>query len=561
MIQRFWFRKFRIALVGDYRDKPEINHKIKLVLSELKAHCADDQTVSEFIVSPMYTGEEFIKWAEDSKTPFCVYSTKTQSKNHNELNEGASEIYVEDTAFRSLIGEAVCNRIDAALTVWDEDVYELKGATWEFMSLAYNRKVPCIWISSKTFRVYCILNSYYEPYSSEKLSEMLTPLKDGPEIESAPEKPKRAVKYCMHLRKKYLAKHKRASAGIEYIEDPVMKEDFEPEPEAIEGEFARKKLLSMFNGFDTAAVSYNEYFQSIVYMRSILPFIATVLISVGFYANGLFGRIFAIFAPDYGKGILAVTSWAAGVGFILHAIVNLIVFNLSKSEGIERIRRGYIDNRFIAELLRILIHFSPYGISLDLNRFCAGDKKLACYIKHSLDDDKRRVYNIDQGSMRMAIRHIIELIDEQVSYHKISAARFKSISDSLSKWWKILFKTGFAVTILRGVFQGVLNYMDMGEYEGLYSTFANAVAFLVPAWAAYFSSKSTQNNYVYNYNNHELMISKLSVIRNRLDLLLKREQIPMEIVEVVISELSEIMLLEDTSQWRRQYMNTVIKPL
>jgi hypothetical protein len=42
----------------------------------------------------------------------------------------------------------MCSRADIAIAVWNEDPSELAGATWEFFKDAYERKLPCIWISS-----------------------------------------------------------------------------------------------------------------------------------------------------------------------------------------------------------------------------------------------------------------------------------------------------------------------------------------------------------------------------------------------------------------------------
>ncbi|MGN1202631.1 MAG: hypothetical protein ACI4RF_04995, partial [Eubacterium sp.] len=62
-------------------------------------------------------------------------------------------------------------------------------------------------------------------------------------------------------------------------------------------------------------------------------------------------------------------------------------------------------------------------------------------------------------------------------------------------------------------------------------------------------------------NNHTKMAERLSSIQEKVALAMEQEEIPIEIVNAMIEELAEVMLLEDTSRWQHQYMNSSFKPL
>ena len=69
-------------------------------------------------------------------------------------------------------------------------------------------------------------------------------------------------------------------------------------------------------------------------------------------------------------------SVVAGVGFLIHGILNLYVYILSRSETIKGWHQGFLHDRYIAEILRVLIHFEPYGINLNLRKLCGDNQRI-----------------------------------------------------------------------------------------------------------------------------------------------------------------------------------------
>ena len=553
--------KLRIALVGEFPGLEELYRKIDLILEEMIAYLTDEvkDCGIEFLLAPEYTGELWFDWLKKQKGAVTILSMEKSTA----FRDRDGRRITIDTAFRNLIGESLCDRTDAMIALWNEKPYERKGATWEVLSLAYKKSLPCVWLSSVSQNVYCIHKSYYELYSPAKLREMTEGFTEDCFLEELRDlKPGRFIQFCMKLRARYLARYKADQSRFEGKTDRILQDDFQPEAEDGFYEPVRQRLLQKFRVFDSNAIILNDCFQSVIYVRSILPFIATVFMAVAVNVNGILGKTFVGGALGQTETeYSSVATWIAAAAFFLHALINLFVYRLSKSERIGGYRADFVESRTLAELLRIMLHFKPYGIGLDLKKLCSGNDKMKQYLGHLCDEEETSDVHIDGCAIRLALTRVDELLDEQIAYHKRSVVRYKGIVTSLTKWWENLAKISFAVVIFRSFFQAVLNSPGFAAVQGLYGGIANLLAMILPAWAAYFSSKSAQNNFVYNYNNHSRMAEKLTELKERIDPLLLRDAIPMELVEVIIGELSDIMVAEDSAEWQRQYMSTEIKPL
>ena len=80
------------------------------------------------------------------------------------------------------------------------------------------------------------------------------------------------------------------------------------------------------------------------------------------------------------------------------------------------------------------------------------------------------------------------------------------------------------------------------------------LAMLLPAWAAYFSSKLSQCNYRYNLDNHRHMIKALEQIREQIRVVEESfTDVPLEYVGALGNSVAQLMLSEDTSMWMRLY--------
>lgn len=571
--------KMRIALAGALPAEQQLFGKIDLLVGQISGYlCKDDADAQlQLLVSPSYTSKSWVEWNETHKFPLCSYNMQDSS---NDVIPCA-QIVRMDTPLRNLLGEAMCNRADALIVVWNEDVTEVSGATWEIMRIAYDRKTPCIWISTKSQQIYCLWESYYKKYSPQYLSAMSEPLqsKDLQPI-VAEDKKGRLMVFWEKLRMNYLRKHKADTAVYPSEEDYLLKQDFSMEKESSAGETVRQLLLDKFNQFDSAAIELNSRFQTMLYQRSVLPFITTVFLAVGFYVETLLGKTLSALVPGIGSCtecdkiitsgpaamVIKIAGLLAGIGFLIHGCLNLYVYRMSKSKTIALWQKDFVNNRYVAEILRVLIHFAPYGVELNLRKLCGKNRKMYMTIKHFTDDAEPAEQNLDRKTVLTVLQHMKEMLGDQLAYHEFSRNRYKTIVRSLEKWGKRISYLGFGMVLVRGVLQFALSLFPINpinnlDLDSIASSFLNMLALLLPAWAGYFSTKAQQNNYRYNLDNHENMLIKLGIIRERVIHAMDQYEIPMEVFNILIEEFAEIMLVEDTIGWQQQYMNLSVKPL
>lgn len=557
--------KLRIGIAGELPADQRTFGKIDLLMDQICSHLRQNIPDIELLllVCPSYTGQSWMAWNEKHQYPLCNYTIPADSGPL----EPYRQVIRKSTPLRSLLGEAMCNRADIFVVVWSEDVTELSGATWELMRTAYDKKVPCVWISSKSQQIYCLWESYYKEYTPAYLdavsvpgsAKVLRPL-------MAEEKAGIIFSFWEKRRIRYLKKYSADLAVHPGEKDCLIMDAFQMEEDAAVGEGIRHILLDELRGFDGAAIALNTRFQTMLYQRSVLPLLATLFLAVGFYAEPLLGRIMSGIASGISQAIAVTASLAASIGFLVYGILNLYVYRLSKSKRIDKWRKGFVFNRYMAELLRVLIHFMPYGVELDLRKLCSGDRDIYNFMQHLADDAEPREILLNHKSTRYVLRHMLEMLQDQIAYHEASVHRYEKIVYSLEKWGKTICYAGFAVVIGHKGLQFMLTLFPIGiwnevDKKGIIQSLINMLALLVPAWAAYFSTKAQQNNFRFNLDNHRRMLPKLRGIKGRVENALKREDIPLEVLNIMIGELAELMLLEDTIAWQRKYMESTLKPL
>lgn len=466
-----------------------------------------------------------------------------------------------DTSLRDALGETLCNQADLILAVWSEDVTERSGAAWEMLRLAHEKKVPCVWLSSKSGEVYWSRDSYYQPYTPQVLEELCRSL-------STP--PRRRVQagagrvpllgLGSWLRGRFLGKFDTFSGQQEAERDSLLKDSFSPAPDDPVDRVMHGRILEAFRAFDQAAITLNGTYQALLYWRAILPFVTTIFLAVGFYAENVLG----VWAMP-GKFWVLV----AGIGFLIHGLLNLYVYWLSKSGTIRDWHQGFLSNRYIAELLRVVIHFAPYGVQLDLRRLCGAQPDAYRAVRNVTDEPAEQDRRIDQRTLRTVLTHVEQMVSDQIAYHAASARRYGRIVEHLDTWGKYLFGVGFVVVVLRSVFQlavaihplesGYVGAVALSKFSG---SFANMLALLLPAWASYFSTKAAQCNFRYNRDNHQNMYERMTELLERIrDLKALGETLPLKAVHTLAEELAGAMLLEDTSAWQKKYTGSTITHL
>lgn len=541
--------KIRVAIAGDLPESSQLFGRVDLIFGEIRGYMTrrSDDAVIQLVSNASYTGKGWFAWNHTHSFPVLAFDPQDAA-----------------VASRRFYCEGMCNVSDVAVVAWNEDPQELSGSVWEFIQTAYDRGMPCIWISTNTSNVYCLWSSFYEEYSSRYLEEMLTPLPDQ-EMRatsfSEPVGPLHAR--WMQRRSRFLKKYKASNAIHEATDDVLITDATIDEQEVTEDEDIRRILLEKFNEFDESAIEFNSRFQARLYQRSVLPFVTTLFLALGFYAESILGKPLSGSFPS----ITLIAAFLAGVGFLVHACLNLYVYRLSRREKTLEEQKSFISNRYTAEVLRVMLHFMPYGIFLNIRSLCSENAELKTQLMHIVDAEDDVHLNTKEHVARYALRQARGLLKDQLSYHEASALRYEAIVKRLEMWGRTILYVGFVMVLVRGLMQFLLILFPVSspdggmDLNGWLRSFLNMLALVLPAWASYFTAKLTLNNFKFNYNNHVQMCSRIQTLMNNLDRLLKQSTVSVEMASKFSEEVAQTLINQDTSEWARQYLNSTIKPM
>lgn len=543
---------FYLALGGEMPENEHIFHLVDEIAGQLKGFLNSRKKTSvKLVVGDGYTSGS---WKE--RTDYLSKERFAYMLSDDSVWNDSPEQIIYNNSARSAICEAMISKADLMIAVWDETSNQNGGKTLEIMQSAYRKKTPFVWVSSKTMKVYWGSDSYYREYNPRKLKEVC-------EIEKSEilepffpdEKKSVSVGIGAWLERKYINKFSK-KVESEYEEnDKFLKDSYHLENG---DDKMRKSLLEQFRNYDDAAQKCSGKYRALIYLRSVIPIIASVFIAVGFYAESVLG---VIEMPFHFWAIVA------GIGFLIHGMLNLFVYALSRSDKVKKWHKGFVTNRCIAEIYRLLLHFMPYGIHLDLKKLCCEDDKIYATIK-SGTDISIGVQNINKEKIGDLLVHIKELVGDQISYHTIAKEKYGKITESLSKWGRIIFALGFVLVIARAFFQfaTIIFPLDDGfigavAIKKFASSFANMLALLVPAWASYYTVKANQCGFSYNVQNHSKMLDKFIKIDKRIDNIICEESVVIEVLTAIGEDLSEVVLLDDVKEWYDQYIGMSVKQL
>ena len=556
--------KFNLAAAGYMPDDNERCQQIDGMIGQIAQFLSEGEKSEtpqiNILISPEYSGGY---WETQAKKNGLSVHGYALLSDREKLTDCARTVCI-DSSLRSVIGESMCNSADLLLLVWNEDVAEMDGATWELLQLAQRIKTPCIWISSKTGEIYWTDESCFEPYHTDYMRELCRNMKADVITPTIHNKNKSFyIALGEYFNNRFLRRHKAQSSVMNAEKDVLLRDDFSEEGNS-EGEKLRKDMLDKFRRYDGAAVEYASRYHAVMYWRAILPFITTIFIGIGFYISAIFKLM------PYGRDtLIGNADIIAGVGFLIHGLLNLYVYFLSKDDRIRRSHSKFINTRYIAEMLRVLIHFVPYGISVNLRKLSRGNKNVYATIRNFICETDCGSLEMNRDKVGVVCTHTIEMVEDQINYHRVSKERYKLIIDKLDKWYKWLFSLGFISVILRAFLQFAMAvkplHFSIGGIEfdnGLMSSLANMVAMMLPAWAAYFSSKMVQCNYRYNYENHMRMEENLTEELKRLKHINKLDSpVLVEALANVAENLAQTMLVSDTGTWHSKMQAADVKQL
>ncbi len=483
------------------------------------------------------------------------------------LQKASSVTNIRANSYRSagsgsVMADWIADQVDLSLFLWDGREEFNNREIWTLIQSCKRSNTPSIWIDvNSPENVYWVLDSYFDGYTKEKLQEYIAELfcKSNSSFDLPKETKIPFWRLWDFFYDRFMKKYKAKIQPIPYINDKVMDKDPIANTHDEKRELIRQKIVGWFHYFDNNAIAYSQKYRTSIYLRSIMPFIATIFISIGFYAEGVLGFIYKI-------PYTHISPWAilAGIGFLIHGLINYYMYNLSENTNVAGWHIRFIDNRFIAEVLRLTAHFAPFGIPVNyissLNRF--GNK--VSKNPHVSSELRRIIRSITTSDVifdRVAADDLLEnlthMIDDQVAYHDQAQKRYTAIITGLKKFTAVIFTIGFAIVVLRGGLQFAMVYVKTDitrngiNLISFIKSFANMLALVFPSWASYFSLKLSLSNFEGLANNSQAMINGLTLMKKMIEDEKKKPDVSFERIYTFSKDLSRLMLGE-VVEWYSQ---------
>lgn len=468
------------------------------------------------------------------------------------------------------IAEWMVEQSDLIVLLWDSSKEFADGKTWALVQEGSDKNVPVIWINPlQPDEMFWCRNCQSSVYTKELLTghigDILGAGKTPGNLSELrrlilPDKKHKPI--WANYYKNYIRRFKFPPA--QFFADPLVEENH-PLPEYY-SPFAEKyaTLKKYYHEADNTAISYNNYYRSTLLLRAVLPFAANLALAIGFYAKTLGGYLLFPFNISW--------EWIALAGFLLQATCNVSISLVSDHNSRRGWHKVFVDQRYIAEALRLAIHFSPMNIALTniVTSGYASQLPADSPVSHRLRGILRSAsinpftYNGSEEK-EFFFTHTGELIKDQVVYHRFTAEKFKRIFTSLNRSAWIMFFVSLAIVIGRGVLQIVMQSVDFNQLipaheffigvksisvdgKTVLASFANMLALLMPAITATLFSILGLCGFKDLYLRSEQMAIKLEALSTRLDNEKSRPRVSYDdycrLARQVIT-----LLLRDTTDW------------
>lgn len=495
----------------------------------LQSFDSDDETAIHYV--SMGIQDENSPFAKGASSVICLGGGGTFNETHTMI-------------------QYIAAQSDMVIGLWDGDDQSRSGMILSLLRLEVKSGIPCAYIDTRNPEEMYFFDRYAsEPFSSVRLKEYVDALYDGYNerefavpINQAFLSRLWVICYDRFIRK-YNAQVKKLPFEKDILLDPEYtgQDDVPCKPN-------QQKLAEQFHFFDGIAMQVAKKYRESIYFRSILPFMLTIAISIGFYIETLFGILYKFQGgPDYWM-------FAAGLGFLLHALINVYGDYVYRCKEVKERHSIFLKSRFLAEYMRVAVHFLPFGIPM--NSESAYDKSLSAQVRRIFRSLEPAACSYSQDIANTVLKNSLLLINDQITYHTNTRSRLKLVVEKLEKNGKYLLWAGFAIVFMRGLLQFAMPFLTsviQGEHNGIkwisfIRSASNMLALVIPAWAGYFSLKLSLNNFRGLFNHSDEAIKKLDRLKEKADILSKSSKIPFEMLSALSQDILKTQL-DEVNDW------------
>lgn len=494
--------------------------------------------------------------AEKNGCKLSVITSSQRKENRDIQSDCVIALDVKDynLNYPNIVAEYMVNKSDAVFLLWDGKQSFQEGILWTVLQFCKQKKVPYYLINTEDLNsVSFSWDSYYVPYSSENVLKYVAGLYDYKEAQ-AEDKPIPLSWLWVKFHDSFIRKYKLKAKNVPYVEDKLLSGDCLEAGNKNETNYGM--LTEYFAYYDRKAIEASTMYRASIYFRSILPMLTTIFIAVGFYAE----TVLTFLLGEH--RLIGMNCWVifAGIGFLIHALLNRYAGQIAQNPRVARLRKDFVEARFIAEYLRVVIHSEIYGIQICNVSIQDGlvDKKVLAKLHHILRQQEPVSYMQDKAVMREAALHFEALIADQKAYHENCIHRYELITQRLNKMASVMYLVGFGIVVGRGFLQFIVPFVSSGlnlsaafngvKLESFIKSFANMLALVVPAWASYFSTKLNMNGYAWLWNNSVKMKEGFEAIEWKLKETRHRENNSYQVICDIANDIMELTR-EDYTGW------------
>lgn len=445
---------------------------------------------------------------------------------------------------------------------------------FDFVNSARKQQIPAVFLQQSHAETDCFWTekSLYAAYDAQLLKDTVKRLFELP-VTQKPDSETDIVGGKLLWGKLYARFMRKYKATVDtkrpYTKDEMMDEAHTLAVNNETSHSAYQRLRQWFSAFDKDANAFGAQYRAAIYLRAVVPLFVTLALAVGFYCETLLGPL-SIYIAGGGRSL----SILAGIGFFVNSAMILYVYRLSNHKSIGAWHRQFLDNRLMAEALRVAVHFVPFGIPVNFQEFLTrkqvrrhNKKQVICLaLKQLLNEASLPALTFTRETGKACLKELEALLHDQIAYHSSTAKRYQTIIRQMKKWGKATFAVGFSLVVLRGVFQLVISVFPIsGDFggismQGYIKSFANMLALIIPAWAAYFSAKLSFCSFEQLEQNDRMMLDNLQGL---LDIVEdeKREDIYSYADVYNLSVQTSQVLLGDISDWYSQLETKTVSRL
>lgn len=496
------------------------------------------------------------------------FLTESSRREYRDLLDRATAVFEIDSipAGEPIMylnaGEAILERSDVLLAVWDGKPPRGIGGTGDIVRRAQGTGIPVVWLSPFTPHPVTLITKNGEcPYSAETLAKTMQE-----ELFQLEQEERKALDaYYMEKRLKFnrwilykclfrllLPGHLKPRLRFAVPDYQAASED-ELAPKLKKDEVARTAsptwyeiIREHFGWADNLSIYYADIYRSISLLRNSFVFLATLGLAFGFYYG---------FWNNNDSVINAL-------GFSAQAVFLLLIILLARMNKHLNWHRKYMDYRLLAETLRTDRYAHPLG---------KGRLKVMIPPYHKINyswvnaylRSLLRMLGLPNTAMRdeqkLYLQDFAEGIQRQIGFHTKNSERYSSAASMLENVSGRLFWIGIIFIVIRVAFHFYSHWVHTGCFSielntlKMWKTILNMFALVVPAFAAYVFSLHNHLGFEKLRERAAGMAAKLTRVKTRIDQLLtlldEGKTVPFEDVKRVVSEGSTAML-EEVADWR-----------